>query len=140
MSKKDLIVFTGKLEDISDGEQYCAMLSFYNKDGVYIGDEDRVKNIIGQLGISPEPLSPDSKVCSIGKSVKDGKWYGWSHRAICGFQVGNIVEDGDCCASSGWTEEYLKEHPDELVLPVGFEAKTDEDCKKMAIAFANSVG
>jgi len=33
-----------------------------------------------------------------------------------------------------------KEHPDaDLSLPVGFEAKTTDDCKRMAIAFASGV-
>lgn len=80
------------------------------------------------------------KVCSIGFNEKEQKWYGWSHRAIFGFGIGSIVEEGSCCASSGWTEEYLKEHPDEnLSLPVGFKAETLEDAKRMAIAFADSV-
>ena len=51
-----------------------------------------------------------------------------------------MVEEDSCCASSGWTEEYLQEHPDEnLSLPVGFKAETLEDAKRMAIAFADSV-
>ncbi len=33
----------------------------------------------------PELAEPDHKFKSIGKSKKDGKWYGWSHRAIHGF-------------------------------------------------------
>lgn len=31
-----------------------------------------------------------------GKSEKDGKWYGWSHRAIYGFEIGSHVKIGDC--------------------------------------------
>ena len=37
-------------------------------------------------------------------------------------------------------EEYLKDHPEEdKALPIGFEARTEEDAKRMAIAFADSV-
>jgi len=141
MDNKTIIEFIGRLEDIShDSGEYCTMLSFYNKAGFYIGNEDGVKNLIYNYGISPEPISENNKVCSIGKSSKDGKWYGWSHRAIFGFLIGDEVKEGDCCASSGLTEEYLKDHPEEdRSLPVGFKAETEEDCKKMAIAFADSV-
>ena len=115
------------------------MYSFYNKDGKYIGCIEDFQRLVINRGIEPETYD-NNKVCSIGKSTKDGKWYGWSHRAIYGFQIGDIVQEGDCCASSGWTEDYLKDHPDDKPLPVGFKAKTEEDCKKMAIAFASSVG
>ena len=91
-------------------------------------------------GILPEKSSPNNDVCSIGKSLKDGKWYGWSHRAIYGFAIGDTAKEGDCYAAPGVTDEYLKDHPQEnKSLPVGFIAKTEEDCKRMAIAFADSV-
>ena len=32
----------------------------------------------------------------VGFSPKDNKWYGWSHRAICGFEVGSTCKKGDC--------------------------------------------
>lgn len=80
------------------------------------------------------------KVASIGFSEKEQKWYGWSHRAIYGFGIGYIAKDGDSCTTSGWTDDYLKEHPErDLSVPVGFEVKTLEDAKKVAIAFAESV-
>lgn len=114
------------------------MFSFYNREGKYIGSFKNFKTIVIDREIFPETYD-DCNCCSIGKSEKDGKWYGWSHRAMYGFQIGDKVKRGDCCASSGWTEEYLKDHPDDKPLPVGFEAKTEEDCKRMAIAFASSV-
>ena len=61
---------------------------------------------------------------NVGFSEKEKKWYGWSHRAIFGFGIGSEVKEGDCC------EGYL---------PIGFKAKTLEDAKKMAEAFAESV-
>ena len=114
------------------------MYSFYNKNGKYIGSIDSFRTFVINRGIDPETYDK-RKVCSIGKSTKDGKWYGWSHRAIYGFKIGDKVKKGDCCATSGWTDGYLKDHPDSNVLPVGFEAKAEGDCKKMAIAFASSV-
>ena len=83
---------------------------------------------------------PSNTVCSIGFSQRDQKWYGWSHRAICGFGIGSVVKKGDCAASNGVTDAYIREHPEEkTALPVGFIAKTLEDAKKIAIAFAESV-
>jgi hypothetical protein len=32
----------------------------------------------------------------VGYSPKDGKWYGWSHRAIFGFKIGSTCVKGDC--------------------------------------------
>lgn len=139
MDKKLLAKFECKAEMVEAGENKpLLMYSFYNIDGKYIGRVDDFKRLVIEKGIIPETIT-GATVCSIGKSLKDDKWYGWSHRAMFGFQVGDTVKEGDCCASSGWTEEYLKDHPDEKPLPVGFEAKTEADCKKMAIAFAESV-
>ena len=108
-------------------------------DGHYIGNLDRARFLCDKRGIIPELSSPDHNVCSIGFCERKQKWYGWSHRAIYGFGVGDVAEKGDSCTTSGWTDEYLKDHPDDLPVPVGFEAKTLADAKRMAIAFAASV-
>ena len=115
--------------------------SAYMSNGDYIGDPKTAHHLIVKLGIKPEKANPEDSVCSIGFCKREQKWYGWSHRAIFGFGLGSEVKEGDCCASSGYTEEYLAEHPeDDLSLPVGFVAKDLIDAKRMAIAFANSVG
>jgi len=138
MNTKVLKVFECRQEEVNmDGDKPIIMHSFYNCSGKYIGDVEWMRKLI-EKGITPE-IYNNNNVCSIGKSYKDGKWYGWSHRAMYGFQIGDRVKEGDCCASSGWTDEYLKTHPDPFVLPVGFEAKTEDDCKRMAMAFASSV-
>jgi len=99
------------------------MKSAYNEKGEYIGSP-KFARYLYKRGIKPEKIDPRNNVCSIGFCEKEQKWYGWSHRAIYGFGIGCIVKEGDCAA------EYL---------PVGFRAETLEDCKKVAIAFANSV-
>lgn len=61
----------------------------------------------------------------IGNSVakgSDGKWYGWSHRAIHGFEIGDKVKKGDCAYTG---KEYT--------------IKTDDQAKQTAIDFAESV-
>lgn len=139
MDTKIIQKFECRAENISAGkEKPILMFSFYNHEGKYIGNIEHFKNFVIEKGIFPE-VYDNNNVCSIGKSEKDGKWYGWSHRAVYGFQIGDTVKKGDCCAESGWTKEYLKDHPDPYVLPLGFTAKTESDCKKMAIAFAHGV-
>jgi len=117
-------------------------------DGHYIGESRWAYRLIVALGIKPEPQMPGcqeanggrGRTCTIGFSKRDQKWYGWSHRAIFGFGIGDVVKEGDCTASSGWTNEYLLMHPEEdLSLPLGFEARTLEDARRMAVAFADSV-
>jgi hypothetical protein len=125
---------------IEPNEPGTTMKTAYTLSGDWIGEPKLAHWFCAVMGIKPEKAKPEHCVCSIGFCEKEQKWYGWSHRAIYGFGVGDEVKEGDCCASSGWTEEYLKEHPEEdLSLPVGFTAKTLDDCKRMAIAFAESV-
>ena len=121
-----------------NGDYWYAVYS--NIDGGYVGTPEGAYRYY-QRGIRLiQKAHLEDKVCSIGFNPKEDKWYGWSHRAMYGFKIGDTVKEGDCCASSGWTEEYLKEHPEEdKSLPIGFEAKTKIDTKRMAIAFADSV-
>ena len=110
-------------------------------EGHWIGDVKQADYLCGKRGIKPELRDANRSICSIGFCEAEQKWYGWSHRVIFGFGVGDVVSEGDCTASSGWTDEYLAEHPEkDLSLPVGFRAKTLDDAKRMAIAFADSVG
>lgn len=65
---------------------------------------------------------------------------GYYHRAMFGSGIGDIVKKDDYIALSGYTDEYLMDHPeDDFSLPIGFEAKNMDDAKRMAIAFADSV-
>lgn len=111
------------------------------QDGSYIGDLSEVLNKIC-AGVTHFYKADDgSNVASIGYAPYKGEWHGWSHRAWSKFKIGHVVKKGSCCTSSGWTDEYLEEHPEKnKSLPVGFVAKTLDDCKKCAIAFAESVG
>jgi len=125
------------------------MTSIYTPEGHYVGDPKFAIPLIMQKGIKPE-LIPDefcqqiedkpTRCCSIGFCEKEQKWYGWSHRSMYGFGIGDEVKEGDATSSSGLTDECLAQHPEwYLSLPVGFKAKTLEDAKRMAIAFADSV-
>jgi len=112
----------------------------YTPSGDYLGNTRMARFLIIKHGIKPEKSKPSHKVCSIGFCEREQKWYGWSHRAIYGFGIGDVVKEGDCTASSGWTDEYLAMHPEENTsLPVGFTTFSLDDAKKMAVAFAESV-
>lgn len=91
-------------------------------DGCYIGDEKTAK-MLAEKGIAPERAQEDCDVCSIGYSDKDKKWYGWSHRAIQGFGVGDKAE-----TLSPWGTSSSKK-----------KIETEEESKQAAIDFADSV-
>ena len=109
-------------EEIDDGHG-TTLVSAYNPNGSYIGDAKTAKFLVDKKGIAPIK-QPGADVCSIGFCEKEQKWYGWSHRAIYGFKVGDKVSKGDI------TAHYL---------PVGFQATTLEAARKMAEAFAKDV-
>jgi hypothetical protein len=60
--------------------------------------------------------------CSVGKAESDGKWYGFSHRAIASFGVGDVVKADTCGNTKG---EYT--------------IKTDDQARQTAINFAKDV-
>jgi len=60
---------------------------------------------------------------SVAKADADGKYYGWSHRAVYGFGIGDVVKADTCGNETG--KEYT--------------IKTDDQAKQAAIAFAKDV-
>lgn len=114
----------------------------FNNPKMYICND--IIPLIKQKKIDVETLSnyhEGGTVC-IGFSPANKKWYGWSHRAVHGFGIGDVVSEGDITNTSGYIEEFEKEHPEiafKLMLPIGFTAKTLEDAKLMAIAYASAV-
>lgn len=106
------------------GSEPTDMWQAYTKDGTYIGDEKTAKLLCDKRGIVPELSNAGHSVASIGKSTKDGKWYGWSHRAIYGFEPGSTCKEGDC--------HYTPEKGEWM-------AETEADARQMAIDFAASV-
>ncbi len=124
-----------------DGEEWTPLRWATTPNGVYIGDPVHAHRLCQQRGIRPEVRTGQEEICSIGFCEREQKWYGWSHRAMYGFGIGDVVSEGDCTASSGWIDGITPDgNPDPDVLEVGFTAKTLEDAKLMACAFASSVG
>jgi hypothetical protein len=60
--------------------------------------------------------------CSVGKAESDGKWWGWSHRAVAGFGIGDKVTKDTCGNTKG---EYT--------------IKTDDEARQTAINFAKDI-
>lgn len=115
-------------------------ISVYNKDNKYVGNLEDFKTLVKKYGITKFETYNNNNVCSIGFNEKENRWYGWSHRAIHSFGVGDEVKEHDLTNTSGYIDSYIKEHPEkDLSLPVGFKAKNLEDAKRMAIAFADAV-
>ena len=103
--------------------------SLYEKYRELISQEltlEKVEESI-QDGIKKYNIKVDNKNKSIGFSEDEQKWYGWSHRAMYGFKIGDKCKDGD----SGVGYNYTFKDGDIL--------KTLDDCKQRAIDFANSV-
>ena len=44
----------------------------------------------------------------VGYSPLQRKWYGWSHRAICGFTIGSQVKKGDCAYNPITRDDYIE--------------------------------
>jgi hypothetical protein len=81
--------------ELIDGSEYegpdVEMRSAYNTQGDYVGDPATARRLAG-MGIVPELRDPKtSRTCSIGFCEWEQKWYGWSHRAIAGFGVGDKI-------------------------------------------------
>ena len=56
--------------------------------GDYIGCPKDAYRLVNKYGISIFEKTDDGHcVCSIGYNLHKKLWYGWSHRAICGFKT-----------------------------------------------------
>lgn len=103
--------------------------SAYTLDGKYLGDLKMAKFLTEKKGITKFELrTKNSNVCSIGFNEKENKWYGWSHRAICGFGIGDKLFDQDF----GDDRTKFSEHGRKVI-------KNLEEAKQAAKNFAEYV-
>jgi hypothetical protein len=110
------------------GEPPMEWTMAYTPSGAYIGTPTDAHRLCNKRGIQPQKRSEDHCVCSIGFSLKDGKWYGWSHRALYGFKIGSTCKKGDC--------HYT---PRRNHGRGAWVAKTVADARQMACDFAEGV-
>jgi hypothetical protein len=115
------------------GDKPTTMRVYYSKNGIYLGGQHNGKRpgivkAIDRLQMTAERASTKHSVASIGKSAKDGKWYGWSHRAMVGFGLGDkVYQDG----FGGDSTPFVKHGKTTI--------KTDAQAREAAVAFARSV-
>jgi len=97
-------------------------------DMVCTEDESSLIKFFTKHGISPTKSKSCHSVCSIGFSEKEQKWYGWSHRAACGFGIGDKVFE-----QKFGTEDTLFTKHGEVTIENMAQAR------QAAVAFANYV-
>ena len=131
--------------------QFCTM-TFLSQSGNYIGD---ITDLIWLLrtGIEyPNIAEQEDKVCSIGAQVDPNTkeitgYFGWSHRAVCLFQIGDALFDSTVPVGNINVQyKKLKDYKnwDNIdKVPYKYRGRhaclTIDDCKKAAIAFADHV-
>lgn len=116
------------------------MKSAFNLNGDYIGDPETAHFLIMEKGIIPELSSKDHSVCSIGFNPNENKYFGWSHRAINGYGIGDddfVEESMDPNkkipnSDEAWSISQSRAQRKRQI-------KTLEEAKKAAINFAKSV-
>lgn len=95
-----------------------------------------------ELQIDTSAKSPKYKdTVGLGRSKKNGKWYGWSHRAYHGFAPGDVVKKGDVICgtqSDGSPQEFPNERGGGY-FPEGYKIKDDADAERAAACFAEAV-
>lgn len=122
--------------DALGGAPFILKSAFTIPEGYYIGDSKMAHRLIVQRGIKPEPRKPNDPeandgwgyICTIGFSEREQAWFGWSHRAICGFEIGDKIFD----PNYGHDLLETKRHGEEVI-------KNLDQAKQAAINFAESV-
>lgn len=69
-----------------EGNPDTFMHNAYSYDGGYIGSIKDAWHLCVDKGIKPEKRTPENNAASVGID-RDGKWWGWSHRAIARFDT-----------------------------------------------------
>lgn len=114
-----------QVERISDDR---TMESAYTENDEYIGDKKDLEHYVTVLGLSRLQSTHDrgdpvygNKVVNVGFNEEEQKWYGWSHRAMRAFGVG---------------DKFQKWYP--LGDVVGDEIATLDEAFQAATAFSKS--
>lgn len=76
--------------DIGSGDK-TLVRQCYTPDGKYIGSKQDAHYLCYKRGIAPTTISKKHDVCTIGFCEKEQKWYGWSHRSMFGFGIGDKI-------------------------------------------------
>lgn len=122
----------------TEGGPPLRMEVYRNKAGDYVDTRHGRKKkrpgaivrAIRRRGIAPELARPENNVCSVGKGA-DGLYYGWSHRAMIGFGLGDRVFEAEYAGPDGDMTLFVQ-HGRRVI-------QTDADAREAAVAFADYV-
>lgn len=104
-----------------------------NKDGDYCcsGPYEEMAKTFIEHGIAPEPIDDEASVCSIGWSEKEQAYFGWSHRAIQMFKIGDKIFEEDFVGATDTTP--FREYGERTIL-------SKQDAREAAVNFARYIG
>lgn len=114
-------------------------LMAFTERGHLIGTEEQALWLSAR-GIDPEYADESSVVCSVGFCTRNGKWWGWHRRTAKSFGVSDVAAWGKPETTPTLTPEQLANGGKDPCVPVGFTAKTLDDARRMAVAFARASG
>ena len=100
----ELVAYVGdsKVEPLDDSEHPQAYYSKFDDSYMtLVGMENNIKFL------ADREITDELK-CGVGFSPNEGKWYGWSHRVICGFKVGSECKKGMCHYTGKTVEDELQ--------------------------------
>jgi len=117
--------------DEAGGGPAFVMRSAFTPDGAYIGSPKVARFLIKKNGVKPELANEGDNVCTIGFRSEDQKWYGWSHRAMCGFGLGDKLYEED------WPEG-TEQTP--FIRHGAVTIESLSQAREAAVNFADSVG
>ncbi len=93
------------------GNEPFIMKSAYTPKGDYIGDPKMAYRLVVKKGIAPEYRTDHSQTCTVGFSAREQKWYGWSHRGICGFGIGDKLFDPEWDNGDAYNMPFVQRGP-----------------------------
>jgi len=137
--RRELVVSLGHSGQ-NDAE--LEMVNCYSLDtGMWIGGVRMAKCLCRKHGLRQiQKRTKSSCVASLGFNAEEQKWYGWSHRAIYGFGIGDEVFDEDGSESRYMYQEFEEKINDRITKnPRKKIIKTLEEAKRSAENFAESV-
>lgn len=119
------------VDDSDYGGNGLEMINYYSLDtGHWIGGKNTAMHLCKEKNLRDIQKSKRTHcVASIGFNRRQKKWYGWSHRAICGFKVGDKIFE----ERFGSDKTRFTKHGKKTI-------KTLADAKLSAKRFAASVG
>ena len=92
------------------------------------------------LLIKSQKKDPKHSAYSFGKSDADGKWYGWSHRAIGSFGAGDKVKgDNEGKKQTTSKNDDGTDNWDDITWEPDFTIKDDDHARQVAIQFSDNV-